>query len=166
MLCENCNKREATVIISTAINGIKTQKRLCAECAEKENTMPFFNIGADSLFSGFFGDSVFSARGAGEQKRCSVCGQSRRELAKSGRAGCAKCYEVFSDELDRIIHGIHGSAQYTGTLPGKHSENAEIRKKIQELKNEQQAAISEQNYERAAELRDEIKALENGKGDN
>jgi protein arginine kinase activator len=87
-----------------------------------------------------------------------------RELIKSGRPGCAKCYEIFESELDKIITGIHGSARYSGALPGKNAAGAERRKRIEELKKEQQIAINEQNYERAAEIRDEIKALE-AKGD-
>ncbi len=160
MFCENCKKREATVFLSTAINGVKTEKRLCSECAEKEKSYTFFPTGTDSLFSGFFGDSVFASAPDGEQKKCPVCKMSRRELAKEGRAGCAECYKVFEGELQRIIHGIHGSAQYSGTLPGKHAQSAEKRRKIDEMKKEQQKAIAEQNYERAAELRDEIKGLE------
>lgn len=163
MLCEKCKKREATVHISSTVNGIKSEQRLCAECAEKENGYSFFSLGADNLFSGFFGDSVFGTPSVSEQKRCTFCGQTKRELAKSGRAGCAKCYEVFGDELERMIHGIHGSARYNGTLPGKHAESAEKRKKIDELKKQQQIAIAEQNYERAAVLRDEIRALEEEK---
>ncbi len=161
MLCEKCKKREATVHISSTVNGIKSEQRLCAECAEKEKG--FFSLGVDNLFSGFFGESVFGAPSVNEQKKCTLCGQTKRELAKSGRAGCTKCYDVFGDELERIIHGIHGSARYNGTLPGKHAESAGKRKKIDELKKEQQMAIAEQNYERAAELRDEIRALEEEK---
>ena len=37
--------------------------------------------------------------------------------------------------------------------------------KIDELKREQMKAIEEQNYERAAEIRDEIKALMTDNGD-
>lgn len=163
MLCERCKKREATVHISSTVNGVKTEQRLCAECAEKEKAYSLFSFGADNLFSGFFGDSVFAAPSVSEQKKCSLCGMTRRELAKTGRPGCASCYEVFAPELENIIRGIHGNVEYNGALPGRHSENAEKRKKIEALKKEQQAAIAEQNYERAAELRDEIRAMEEGK---
>ena len=164
MLCEKCGKREATVHISSTVNGVKTEKRLCSECAEKENGHPFFSLGTDSLFSGFFGQSLFGSADPGVQKKCEFCGQTLAQLVKSGRAGCAKCYETFDSELDKIITGIHGSARYSGALPGNNGKGVERRKRIEDLKKEQLVAINEQNYERAAEIRDEIKALET-KGD-
>jgi protein arginine kinase activator len=163
MLCEKCKKREASVFITKTVGGVKSEMRLCSECADKENGHPFF-FGMENPFSGFFGESIFSAPSAYERKKCDVCGQTLAELARSGRAGCAKCYEIFESELDKIITGIHGSARYSGALPGKNAAGAERRKRIEELKKEQQIAINEQNYERAAEIRDEIKALE-AKGD-
>ena len=51
-------------------------------------------------------------------------------------------------------------------VPGAHAEQIEkqrrldgIKAQIEELRKEQQTAIAEQNYEKAAELRDKIKAL-------
>jgi len=166
MLCQKCKKNEATVHIRQTVNGVKTELMLCSECADKENKYAFFG---EDLFSGFFSDSILGVRRSEEQKKCDGCGMTRRELASSGRAGCAKCYEVFAAELDKIIYGIHGNARHTGALPGGHAEHMEkqkrldnLKKEIESLKKEQQQAVSEQNYEKAAELRDRIRALENG----
>ena len=166
MLCQKCKNNEATVHIRQTVNGVKTELMLCSECADKENKYSFF---ADDLFSGFFSDSILGVRRAEEQKKCDGCAMTRRELASSGRAGCAKCYEVFAAELDKIIYGIHGNARHNGSLPGGHAEHMEkqkkldaLKKEIESLKKEQQMAVSEQNYEKAAELRDRIRALENG----
>lgn len=169
MFCQRCKKNEATVHIRQNVNGVKKELILCSECAEKEGIQPFFK---DDLFSGFFSDSILGVRRAEDQKRCTSCGLTRRELASSGRPGCAKCYEVFADELEKIIYGIHGNAKHTGALPGKHAEQLEkqkqldaLKKEIEALKKEQQEAIAEQNYEKAAELRDKIKALTENGGD-
>ena len=166
MLCRKCNKREATVHIKQSLNGKINEMMLCSECAEKENVSPFFAYNADSLFSGFFSDSVFGGNYLRAQKKCPTCGMSGSELAKSGKAGCAKCYDVFADELAKIVYGIHGNACHTGSVPGNRAQQIERQRRIDELKKEQQIAISEQNYEKAAELRDEIRKIESGEGDN
>jgi protein arginine kinase activator len=164
MMCERCKKNEATVHFMQTVNGVKSEMLLCSECAEKENKYSFFS---DDLFSGFFTDSILGLRRSGAEKKCELCGLTRRELASNGRPGCAKCYEVFADELDKIIYGIHGNAKHNGALPGKHAENLEeqkkldaLKKEIQALKEEQKNAIAEQNYERAAEIRDRLRQIE------
>ncbi len=36
MLCENCQKREATYHVTQTINGHKTEKHLCGQCAQEK----------------------------------------------------------------------------------------------------------------------------------
>ena len=162
MLCSKCGKREATVYISQTVNGIKTEKRLCRECSELENGYTFGAFSANDLFEGVFGGG-FVGQKRSAAKKCPVCGLDSYELAKSGRAGCAECYEVFAPELGKIISGIHGTATHKGASPENCAKNAENMKEIARLKKEQQEAIAEQNYERAAELRDMIRTLQDGK---
>jgi protein-arginine kinase activator protein McsA len=65
-----------------------------------------------------------------------------------------------------IIYGTHGNARPIGAVLATHTEGIEKQKQIDAingqidaLRKEQQEAIAEQNYEKAAELRDKIKAL-------
>ena len=162
MLCQKCHKNNASVHIKQVINGEVSERMLCSECAEKENLGSFFG-GTDSLCSGFFSDSILGSAAAAEKKVCPLCKSTKRELAKTGRAGCAECYNVFSEELSRIIYGIHGNTTHSGSAPGKHVEELTKRDEIDALKKEQEEAILSENYEKAAEIRDKIKALENGR---
>ncbi|MBQ9692091.1 MAG: UvrB/UvrC motif-containing protein [Clostridia bacterium] len=165
MLCQKCQKNNATVHFKQVINGVTQEMRLCSECAEKEKIGSLFP--QDNLFSGFFRDSIFGSEYIKEQKKCPLCGSTRRDLAENGRAGCAKCYEVFSQELAKIVYGIHGNAVHTGSAPGKHAQEQAKRKEIEALKQEQQRAISDEDYEKAAAIRDKIKLLEKEeKGDD
>ena len=166
MLCQKCQKNQATVSIKQIIDGNSSEMQLCAECAEKENLTSFFIPTADKLFSGFFSDSIFGGNFITEKKVCPLCGSTRSDLASTGRAGCAKCYEVFKDELDKIIYSIHGNARHNALRPGKHLAEAKKQSEIKKLKLEQQKAVEEQNYEKAAEIRDKIRNIEkNMKGD-
>lgn len=161
MLCQKCHKRNASVHIKQVINGKITEAELCSECASKDELGGFFNTKSSDLFSGFFSDSIFGNEVVKPQKTCPVCKTTRNDLAVSGRAGCAKCYEVFEDELKKIIYGIHGNALHSASRPGKHEERLKKSREIEALKLEQGKAVEEQNYEKAAEIRDRIKALEN-----
>lgn len=165
MLCQRCHKNNATVHIKQVINGDVSEHLLCAECAEKENLGPFFNGGTDSLFSGFFSDSILGGALPSDKKVCPLCGSTKRELARTGRAGCAECYNVFSEELAKIIYGIHGNTIHSGSAPGRHLEELQKNKELEELKKQQKEAVMEENYEKAAELRDKIKAIENKNGE-
>lgn len=98
--------------------------------------------------------------------RCDFCGSSYSDIAKSGHVGCAKCYEIFGDQLLPSIRRIHGNTTHCGKNSRfgtkKAEKSAEMTKKdkIKALKKELDKAISEQNFEHAAELRDQIKEME------
>ncbi len=163
MLCQKCNKNQATVHIKNTVNGETTELMLCSKCAETENLSSFWSFPSEKLFSGFYSDSIFGSEFLPKQKVCPVCGTKRSDLASSGKAGCAKCYEIFGDELSRIIKGIHGNTLHSGSRPGKHMEQLEKNREIETLKKEMQSAVEEQDFEKAAALRDKIKELESGK---
>ncbi len=161
MLCQKCHKKNATVLIKQVVNGKITEAALCSECAEKDEIGDFFNSKTSNLFSDIWSDSIFGSEAVKPQKICPVCKTTRKDLAASGRAGCAKCYEVFEDDLKKIIYGIHGNAVHSASRPGKHEERLKKSREIEALKLEQNKAVEEQNYEKAAEIRDKIRALEN-----
>ena len=50
-------------------------------------------------------------------KACTLCGSTWRDLRESGKVGCAKCYDVFRDELESTVQSIHGRAAHVGRHP-------------------------------------------------
>ena len=73
--------------------------------------------------------------------------------------------QVFGDELFPLIRRIHGNTTHCGKNSDRTVQKAEKHEptkeeKIAQLKNELDAAVKEQNFERAAELRDTIKGME------
>lgn len=155
MLCKNCKKREATVYYKQNINGKVTETALCDECAEKLHF-------SDSVFSfgGLLG-SLFGGESALEsEKVCSLCGSTLRDLRRTGKAGCPKCYEVFRDELTETVAGIHGAREHTGRGPHGYKLKNDRRSQLKELKTKMKEAVRDQNFEEAAALRDQIRSLE------
>ncbi|MGN1080696.1 MAG: UvrB/UvrC motif-containing protein [Acutalibacteraceae bacterium] len=165
MKCQNCNN-EATTHIKQNINGKITELHLCGECAAKmgyDTVSGFENLGAFmnpfELISSVFAPGK-AGLGTGKVKRCSGCGISFDEIAKTGRAGCPKCYEEFYSELMPSIRKIHGNAKHMGRLPKEAGSEAKAERTVAELKEKLAKAVEEQNFEEAARLRDEIKGLE------
>ncbi len=170
MLCQNCKKKDATTHIKRVINGEATESHLCQSCAQALGVGSFFDdfsLNLPDIFSGFFGDSAF-AIGESRLDRCEKCGCCFDDIIKSGSVGCSDCYEKFYQKLLPSIQRIHGKAKHAGKVPVRSADAHTVKEKtpeekIADLQKEMDKAVSEQNFERAAMLRDEIKKM---KGEN
>ena len=170
MLCQNCKKNEANTHIKRVVNGEATQKHLCSSCAQSlgyDNFFSDFTFNLPSLFSSFFDDRNLLL-GESRAERCEICGCSFEDIIKSGCVGCSNCYSKFYAKLQQSLQRIHGKVKHSGKVPAKTAEPIEIKEKtvdekIEDLQKEMAKAIETQNFERAAAIRDEIKAL---KGEN
>jgi len=91
---------------------------------------------------------------------CPACGVSLMEITQTGRAGCPECYRHFSQRLNQHIRRIHGPAAHTGRIPKSAGGQIIQKRRVSELRKALHAAVERQEYEKCAELRDEIKALE------
>lgn len=179
MLCQLCKTKQANTHIKNVVNGELTEMNLCSECAAKQgygnmfNLNHFFDIG--SLMSGFMGEAANTA--LAPEKRCPNCGITFAQISKGGRVGCAKCYDVFYDRLLPSIKRIHGNTIHTGKklrkpqLQSGTSEevvSAEENKQseLDVLNSQMQAAVKNQEFEKAAQLRDRINELKANQGGN
>ncbi len=170
MLCQNCKKNEATTHIKSVINGEATQSHLCSVCAQNLGMSGFFDdfsFNLPGLFASLFDDSIF-ALGESRLDRCEKCGSTFDDIIRSGKVGCADCYEKFYSKLLPSLQRIHGKVNHSGKTVKKAPEvpkkkEPTVQEKIAEMEKEMAKAIEEQNFERAAVLRDEIKALKGEK---
>lgn len=159
MLCEKCGKRMATTHIHTVINGNVYDKNLCEQCAMEQgvNLYPKNSLSdmLASMFTGLRDDRPQN------EKRCPVCGATFGDVANSGKAGCAECYNTFKTELLPYLKRVHGSTKHIGKIPDKVSfTEIPQRDGISELREELNRLIAEENYEQAAVIRDKIKEME------
>ena len=181
MICQNCKKKEATVYYKKTVNNQTTEYRLCSDCASKleENgeidfSLPFENDTFHSPFSPFenniFSLPIFGVMtgAVSEEKRCKGCGMTRSQIEKYGFVGCPECYETFEKELMPAIERMHGAAggkesMHKGKVPSKLFEKFSKKNKLENLREKLKEAIDKQEFEKAAEYRDMIRALENEK---
>lgn len=168
MLCQKCNKKEASVHLKRIVNGKKEELHLCKECAVEKGQFDFNdnNLSFQTLLSGILNNKFNSNNNSLFKKlksptlSCKNCGKSYEEFTKSGLFGCAECYQVFQDELEPLFKRIHGSLRHMGKRPALIKEKIEAETEIDSLKNQMQKAVAKENFEKAAELRDRIHAIE------
>lgn len=171
MQCERCNKKKATVFYRENIGGRVKALRLCGDCAdlleqagelEDMSTSltgvlsPLFFVDEGALFLPLHAPSP--ARGTA--RKCPSCGVSFSELSGSGKAGCGTCYAVFSEELAETLHSLHGRAEHRGRVTAGHRARQELSERLAGLRQQLKEAVAAEEFERAAGLRDEIRALE------
>ena len=114
-------------------------------------------------YGNFIGDIFGLPQSLGvKAKKCEGCGSTWQEIAKSGKVGCPLCYGTFGDELERSIRSIHGNVTHAGRAPAARLAALEKKNRMVNLKSALKTAIEAENFEEAARLRDEIRAMENG----
>lgn len=161
-LCQICKQREATVFFTQIINGQKTQMSLCSQCAGT-NTI---KIDLNSLLTGLLGFNNKTEQASDNENvlKCDQCGMTAEEFNNTGRMGCAKCYEVFFEPMQDLLTRIHGNTIHRGKVPKKFEREQSPEEQVRQLKEELQECIRTEAYERAAQIRDRIKYLENAEG--
>lgn len=165
-MCERCGQREAAVHLKESVNGELRELHLCAHCAHElgydvvfGSFNPFAGIGIQDILGSLFSQAATQPAIA-DGKKCSFCGMTFGELARTAKAGCAHCYSEFYRELLPSIQRIHGKTQHVGKVPRSAGEAVALRRRIDTLKKELNDAVAAQEYEKAATLRDQIRACE------
>lgn len=163
MLCQVCNKNNATVHYTKIINGEVEELHLCDECAMNKNEFEFdTSFSFHKLLTGLI-DSIQkeSVKKDVDDIVCSFCGLSYSKFRETGKFGCIHCYDTFKTKLIPLFRGIHGHNEHLGKIPkranktiAKHREISKLREKLEDL-------VHKEAFEEAAVLRDKIKELEN-----
>ncbi len=165
MVCQRCHKREANVHYTQIVNGSKVELYLCRQCADENSKLAFSpQLSLGNLLWGFpgFGENTgFAEFEQPPVSRCNICGISFDDFRKTGKVGCANCYRVFRENMSPILRRLHGNTDHTGKIPVKLSDAIKNTNQIEKLKAELSSAIESEQYEKAAELRDKIRSLEN-----
>ena len=166
MLCDKCKKNPATVHMQQFIMGKKAELHLCQECTFSFN-VPDVPIALENVFKGFLEQmqsKIFSmnpqATSVAPTNACGNCGMTGEELKSGGKLGCRECYSSFSDEVGAILKNVQSSTRHVGKFPRRLGKEILSKRHASDLRAQLNQAIAEENFELAAKLRDEIRALE------
>lgn len=93
--------------------------------------------------------------------QCEVCKMTFQQFVKVGHFGCANCYRAFKSKLTPIIKRLHsGNTHHGGKIPARIGGSIHLKKQVSQLKEEMQALVEAEEFEKAAEVRDQIRSLE------
>lgn len=173
MVCQDCKKREAQVTLTQIINNEKISLALCKECASARgfhsplDNMPFPL--AEILTNLAKTLAPEGAQASGETLVCPTCHLTFDEFTRLGRFGCGDCYRAFRPRLESIMRKIHGASLHRGMTPNLpvSTEQADAilpLKEEERLETELRKAITAEDFERAAELRDKLKSIKHAVG--
>lgn len=146
MKCENCGRNEANFVYRSSINGRTEEHHLCQACAEKLGYTRRFFDQRPSVMDSFFGNNSFFG------SMPSLMGRMLESpfddfFDEMPAIGAAPVQEVQKERKDNLM-----SCEDQSRFSYLRQMNA--------LKHAQKKAIHEEDFERAAELRDEIHKLE------
>jgi protein arginine kinase activator len=163
MLCQCCNKKQATLSYTEIRSGRARHRVLCEECALSQGLMSPMEAAISSL-SDLLTQLMTELAGSAPalpDVSCSRCGLKFSQFQKSGRLGCPGCYRGLAEKLDPLILQLQQSDRHLG-------KSARIPKVTQPptmeqarmLKRQLSAAVESEQFELAASLRDRLKILE------
>jgi protein arginine kinase activator len=163
MLCQDCGKKEARVDFTQMVKNEKTVLKLCLDCAKKRGFED--SLSAGSITLGNFLASIIQKSEAESTEplpkiKCPGCHLDYGEFRQHGRLGCSRCYDVFSDYLKDLLRRIHGSNDHVGKVPRAAREKFLARRELKKLHQKMKRAVEKEEFEKAADLRDQIRKLE------
>ena len=162
MLCNECGKNPATIHIVTVFGDKQKGEDLCQECWQKRNAkiLGGLNLNVGELLSQLLTGSAPEPREEKPDLVCPSCGMTYKEFSKTGHLGCAKCYEAFGTQLKSTLKSVHGHTHHVGKVPEYLETELRAQRELQEARRQMEECIKNEEFERAAFLRDKIRALE------
>ena len=148
MNCDNCKKNEATCHYRMNINGRRAEYHLCADCAREMGIESDVFSDFGSMFRDMFGDFFGGGRALSPWEdfgfRMPTMTVPRLEILLDG------CPETSREEQK--------NDEAKGTDP-----EMSRKRQLNVLRREMKRAAAEENFEKAAEIRDQIRKMESEK---
>jgi protein arginine kinase activator len=163
MRCDACHEREAVVHLTQIADDQIAQVHLCEKCAAEKGVETGTAL-AKTPLGGFLAQlSVqLPAVPGGGEVRCPGCGAALADFRETGRLGCAECWTTFRAPLTDLVRRLHGAVRHTGeryaAAGTPTTAAADAAREVERLRAELREAVAAEDFERAARLRDALKA--------
>lgn len=162
MLCEICKTEEATVHLTQVVDGTIKKVHLCEPCSKKHGFDLQGPISITDILLGM-GEkpekvqaTATTPSSSKPERSCPRCHMRRTDFKKTGRFGCSECYETFGEELPILLKAMHRNDRHNGKIPANEKTRVMAENDLVRLQEELEAAITSEDYEHAARLRDQI----------
>ena len=157
--CSYCNK-PATIHLTQIVNNKIIKVDLCESCAQAKGVTDSEGYSLTDLLS----KTNLSPEKGEPQITCPDCGLGTADFRRTGRLGCAACYQSFVPLLKPVLEDMHAGTIHKGKTPDVALSRQTSMAKLQSLESALLRAISEEAYEDAAKFRDEIQAYKEDAG--
>ena len=165
MKCDSCQEK-ATVFYTQVTDGKLKKFALCDACAEAKGiTSPDGLLMPEEMLGGkeMPQSPLDTLPQTAAPSECSSCGFTLENFQRVGRLGCPACYQTFRGEIAQRLPSLHRGVTHTGYVPKDLAELQRLKSELDVLTAQLEEAITEERYEEAAALRDQIETLENQK---
>ncbi len=168
MVCNLCGTQDATIHLTEIINHQMIEIHLCESCAQEKGTDFKTHFQMGDLMAGLLSEEK-PAKGSEKRLagKCPECGITYEEFGKSGRLGCAYCYEAFAKLLMPLIKRVQRSTHHLGKKPRQAAGPAPAAQAaavyssdLKLLQDRLKKSIQNEAFEEAARIRDEIRIFE------
>jgi len=161
MLCDICKQNVATVHLTQMVEGKTKKVDLCEGCSKAKGVDDPTGFSIADLLLGLGAAQDMEQATGGAEVKCPHCGFTQADFKKAGRLGCAECYQVFSEGLEGLLKTMHKGTKHMGKFPAVLKESRDLSDKLKQLQKKLDKAISDEDFEAAAQLRDELKHVRN-----
>lgn len=155
MLCMCCKQNPAKVHLTQIDAGKMHKVDLCDDCAKQKGITDSNGFSLADVFLGSMGVTQEPAQ-VGEEIKCVNCGFTQADFKKAGRLGCSQCYVTFAEGLEGLLKSMHKGTRHVGKTPLVF-QSRDLNDRLKQLQKKLDKAVSNEDFETAANLRDEIK---------
>lgn len=156
--CGEC-KKPIAIKYTEIVGETITQTNMCADCPELQRRLYGTNPA----------EHVANQMGVNAGLCCGNCGTTLEEVKRGHRLGCTECYNVFGDILviellashrlpPRFAPAKKSSPLHIGRAPGQ-TLAINVSSRLLALSEALRETLNREDYEQAAWLRDQIRAL-------
>jgi protein arginine kinase activator len=163
--CESCHEREAVVHLTQIVGDQVSTVHLCSKCAGERGIQTEAEVAQTPLgaFLAAMGKGGAGATPVAVGELCPECGATLQDFRASGRVGCATCWTTFERPLRDLLRRLHGATRHSGEQyldAGDGTPETELVRERTRLKEQLRQAILGEAFELAAQLRDQLRALD------
>ena len=130
---------------------------LCEECAKHKGVNDPAGFSLADLLLGLGASQDMEQSAGGAELKCPHCGFTQADFKKAGRLGCSQCYVTFSEGLEGLLKTMHKGTKHVGKVPQAFQQSRDLGEKLKALQKKLDKAVSDEDFEQAAVMRDEIK---------
>lgn len=159
MICEVCREKNAEIVFKTVTGNQVATKAMCMSCAHamQQDMIKMF------LALGFRKEQIDQAEAEPQEYipayLCINCGRPYTQLNEQTMAGCAVCYETMREDLKSRL----SADEPAGQDAEKDTIDKQVNSTEDELRNLRyrlMEAVTREEFEEAAVLRDRIAKIE------